>query len=83
MSDDRVLIVSLPVTLLAFSIVTFLTGLLLGYVLLRYSIKRNTSAAATATPSPVYEEIMTTAGRQGHVNNIVNNEAYRPITFKD
>ena len=84
-SGARVLIPSLTVTLLVFSVVTFLTGLLLGCVLLRYNIKRKTSTAATATPPPVYEEILARSipsGAQGHVN-IINNEAYGPITLKN
>ena len=82
-SDAGVLIPSLTVALLVFSIITFLSGLLLGYMLLRYSIKQKTSASATATP--VYEEILATStntGGQGHVN-IINNEAYGRITFKN
>ena len=82
MSDAGVLIPSLTVTLLVFSIVTFLSGVLLGYALLRYNIKWKTSVSATATP--VYEEILATStntGGQGHVN-IINNEGYGPITLK-
>ena len=79
------LLFSLTSSLVVFSIVTFLTGLLLGCVFLRYTTKPKISDMDAPAP-PVYEEITPAAVLSQHAIQdyvkVVNNEAYGSMLWQ-
>ena len=79
---------TLTVSLLLFSMLTFIAGLLLGILCVKYfrkasptnkAVSTTTRAAVTSKPIPEYEEVLPAShdhNREGLGMKIVKNEAY-------
>ena len=80
-SNHDVLVPSLTASLLVFSVFTFITGLLLGTLLIKYIVRSSVkNKSAPTTPTPLYEEVVPQLPSSGQFFvKVVDNEAYGPI----
>ena len=82
MPVSSALIPSLVTSLLAFSVITFIIGIILGIVCIKYIMKKSHCQPTDLTPTapvPMYEEVPLASGQNNIILEIVRNEAYGQI----